>query len=77
LCRALIAANGGRDAALAQAIGSDWKTTISLIIYSAAIVLAFFVPIVACGLYAMVAVLWFIPDRRIEKFMVQNKMSEV
>jgi hypothetical protein len=36
------------------------------VIYAAAIALAFFVPIVSCALYAAVAALWFVPDRRIE-----------
>ena len=77
LSRALIACNGGRDGDLARALGGDWKSAISPLIYLSAIVLAFFMPILACGLYAVVAALWFIPDRRIEKHMVQNKMSEV
>ena len=75
LSRALIACNGGPDAALARALGGDWKAKISPVIYLSAIVLAFFVPIVACGLYALVAAIWFIPDRRIEKHMLQNKVS--
>ena len=76
LSRALIAANGGREGALARAIGGDWKAAVSPPIYLAAIVLAFFVPIVACGLYAVVAAIWFIPDRRIEKHMLKTHVSE-
>ena len=69
LRRVLIGANGGETSDLAQAIGGpwgDWKATISPILYVTAIALAFFVPIVSCVLYATVAVLWFVPDRRIE-----------
>ncbi len=64
----LIAANGGKDAALARALGrhGDWKAVISPIIYLSAIALAFFAPIVSCALYAVVAALWIVPDRRIE-----------
>ena len=69
LSRALIACNGGRDSALARALGGrwgDWKSIASPLIYLAAIVLAFFAPTMSCVLYAVVAALWFIPDRRIE-----------
>jgi uncharacterized membrane protein len=69
LSRGLIECNGGRESVLAQAIGGpwgDWKATVSPIVYLLAIVLAFFAPIVSCVLYALVAALWFIPDRRIE-----------
>ena len=67
LSRLLISANGGPDGTLARALGRDWKARISPLIYAAAIVLAFFVPIVSCVLYAAVAALWFVPDRRIEE----------
>ena len=69
LQRLLIAVNGGRNGKLARAIGGPWggwKEMVSPIIYLSAIALAFFVPIVSCALYALVAALWFIPDRRIE-----------
>jgi uncharacterized membrane protein len=69
LSRSLIECNGGMDSDLARAIGGrwgDWKATLSPVIYILAIALAFFVPIISCVLYAVVAVLWFIPDRRIE-----------
>lgn len=69
LARSLIACNGGKDSQLARAIGGrgDWKTTVSPILYVAGIVFAFFKPILSCVLYAVVAALWLIPDRRIEK----------
>ena len=70
LSRSLIACNGGRDGRLARAIlgrKGDWKTMISPILYVVGIVSALFVPIVSCVLYAVVAALWLIPDRRIEK----------
>ena len=70
LSRALMACNGGDESELAKAIGGrwgDWKAIVSPPIYLAAIVLAFFAPTVSCVLYAVVATLWFIPDRRIEK----------
>ena len=68
LQRFLIAVNGGADSTLAAALGGpgSWKETVSPILYLIAIVLAFFAPIVSCVLYASVAALWFVPDRRIE-----------
>jgi uncharacterized membrane protein len=70
LQRKLIAADGGRkESALADAVGGpsgNWKEKLSPVLYLAAIALAFFAPIVSCALYAVVAALWFIPDRRIE-----------
>jgi TMEM175 potassium channel family protein len=64
----LIRANGGRASALAIAVGGSahWKEAVPPVLYLAAIVLAFFAPIVSCALYALVAALWFVPDRRIE-----------
>jgi uncharacterized membrane protein len=63
--RALIAANG-RSSRLAAAIGSEAKGKLSLAIYLAAMPLAFLRPWIAIALYVVVALLWFVPDRRIE-----------
>lgn len=57
----------GEDSTLAIAIGRDTKGKISLVVYAAAILLAFINSWLACGLYALVAIMWFIPDRRIER----------
>jgi uncharacterized membrane protein len=65
LQRAIVARNG-HNSALAAAIGSDYKGWISLIIYIVAVPLAFAHPLIAIALYIVVAMLWFIPDRRIE-----------
>jgi TMEM175 potassium channel family protein len=66
LTRALIALHG-RDSVLASALGRDFKGKVSVVIYVAAIPLAFVSALLACGLYVLVAVMWLIPDRRIEK----------
>ena len=66
LLRSLIAANGGEQSALAGALRGDWKIIVSPIGYVTGVALAFFVPILSCVIYAAVAALWFIPDRRIE-----------
>lgn len=66
LLRALIAANGGGTSGLGEALKGDWKVVISPIGYVIGIALAFFAPILSCVIYAAVAALWFIPDRRLE-----------
>ncbi|HQV93834.1 MAG TPA: TMEM175 family protein [Anaerolineales bacterium] len=66
LVRAMIS-HHGKDSALAAAIGRDSKGIISLVGYTIAIIVAFYNPIISLGLYAAVAMHWFIPDRRIEK----------
>ena len=70
LSRALIA-HHGRDSTLALALGSDRKGIVSLLLYTVAIPLAFFSAPAAMGLYVLVAVVWFIPDRRIERVLAR------
>ncbi len=57
----------GAHSVLAHALGSDVKGKISPILYIAGIVLAFIEPWLSIGLYILVAVMWLVPDRRIEK----------
>jgi uncharacterized membrane protein len=64
--RAIIAADGP-SSPLTRAVGMDRKGTLSLIIYIAGIAVAFFAPRVAGLMYAGVVLMWFIPDRRIER----------
>jgi len=66
LARNLIAVEG-RDSALALAVGRDKKGLLSLLIYTIAIPVAFISAWLALALYVVVAVIWFIPDRRIEQ----------
>jgi uncharacterized membrane protein len=56
----------GRESPLAVAVGRDAKGLASIVIYAVAIPAAFVESRVACGLYVVVAVVWLIPDRRIE-----------
>jgi len=65
LVRALLAAPGNE--LLASALGSDFKGKISMVIYVTGIALAFVRPWLACAIYVLVAAMWLIPDRRIEK----------
>ena len=66
LTKVLIAAQPEGNTQLAEALGCDQKTIISLAIYAVSIGLAFFQPWIACAGYIIVAILWLIPDRRIE-----------
>jgi uncharacterized membrane protein len=65
LVRALLAARD--NALLAKALGSDFKGKISILIYVVAIPLAFVRAWLACAFYILVAIIWLVPDRRIEK----------
>jgi uncharacterized membrane protein len=56
----------GTDSLLKKAIGTDWKGKISPILYAVAIVAAAWSQWLAIGLYVLVALLWLVPDRRIE-----------
>jgi uncharacterized membrane protein len=56
----------GPQSVLANALGSDFKGKISIVLYVAGIALAFIIPWASIALYILVAVIWFIPDRRIE-----------
>ncbi len=62
----IIIASQGPTSKLAAAVGNDFKGWLSLGAYAAAIALAFFQPWAAQGIYVLVALMWFIPDRRIE-----------
>jgi uncharacterized membrane protein len=66
LARSLLSIHA-RDSMLAIALGADFKGKISMVIYLVAIPLAFVKSWMACALYVLVAVIWLVPDRRIEK----------
>lgn len=57
----------GRDSEFTRALGSDRKGKGSVIIYAIGIALCFLHPLIGFFLYVLVAVIWFIPDRRFEK----------
>lgn len=57
----------GKESTLARALGRDYKGKTSLALYGAAIPLAFFNPRISMAIYVIVACIWLIPDRRIEK----------
>jgi uncharacterized membrane protein len=71
LQQCIVAANGAQSV-LARAIGSDRKGKLSPLAYLAAIPLAFVNPWLSCALYVAVALIWLVPDRRIERRLVAD-----
>jgi uncharacterized membrane protein len=67
LLERVLIAHHGKDSPLARAMGKDYKGLTSLFIYTVAIGLAFVNVWASCALYVLVAVMWFIPDPRIER----------
>jgi len=70
LVRALLS-HHGPNSVLATALGGDFKGKVSMLIYLAAIPLALLRWWLACALYILVAMMWLVPDRRIEKTLVE------
>jgi uncharacterized membrane protein len=66
LVRALIAANG-TDSKLAAAIGNDMKGKISPVLFGVAVPVSLLVPFAGLAIYILVALIWVVPDRRIER----------
>jgi uncharacterized membrane protein len=71
LQRAIIAEQGP-GSLLAEAVGCDWKGKLSPVLYFVAIPLAFVSPWIANAIYVFVALLWIIPDHRIERILAQR-----
>jgi uncharacterized membrane protein len=68
----ILIAQHGRESTLARAVGSDAKGKLSLLIYAIAIPLALQAPGIACLLYGLVAVMWLIPDPRMERAVMEK-----
>ena len=68
--RALIVGEGSHSK-LAAAVGRDRKGKVSLLLYAAGTVAAFFLPLLAVLFYVVVAAIWLIPDRRIERSLAE------
>jgi uncharacterized membrane protein len=75
LKNALIRTNG-RDSELAIAVGRDRKGTISALVYAAAIASSFVHAWIAEGLYVLVAMMWLVPDPRIERTMAAKQATQ-
>ena len=63
----------GKESVLKQALGADWKGKLSSLCYLAGIGLAFVAPVLSYVLYALVAAMWIVPDRRVERFLKEWK----
>lgn len=74
LSRTLIA-HHGKDSALATVIGKDYKGMISVVLYASAIALVLLTPWLSVALYIVVAIIWLIPDRRIECAIADGKLT--
>ena len=62
----------GRDSVLGKAVGRDWKGKLSLVLYSAAIIVSFWNEWIAQAMYVTVAIIWLVPDTRIEHAAARN-----
>jgi uncharacterized membrane protein len=67
-----LVAHHGAASTLAVALGGDFKGRISIVIYAIAIAVAFVAPLISCALYAFVAMMWLIPDRRFERVLLEH-----
>ena len=71
--QSLIIASQGEDSLLRRAVGGDWKGKLSPALYLLGIGLSFVLEWLALAIYAAVAVIWFVPDRRIERLLVRKE----
>jgi len=73
ILQGVIIASQGDNSLLAKAIGSDAKGKLSLLLYAIAIPTAFLEQWIAGALYVFVALMWLVPDRRIERALGETK----
>ena len=66
----------GPDCTLARAVGADWKGKLSPVAYVAAIPLAFVSPWLSCAIFLAIAILWLVPDRRIERIFAEGEKDK-
>lgn len=69
----VIVANEGENSLIKKAIGKGYKGKLSIILYTLGIIFSFYIRWVSGAIYILVALMWFIPDRRIEKVLAENK----
>jgi uncharacterized membrane protein len=70
-----IIAAEGEQSALKRAVGADWKGKSSLVLYLIAIVSCLWVPAVAEAIYVLVAIMWMVPDQRIERMLTEHRAA--
>ena len=68
-----IIASQGEDSILKKAIGNDWKGKLSPVLYVSAVFLAFVSQWIAVTIYVLVAIMWIVPDKRIERVLTSNE----
>jgi uncharacterized membrane protein len=66
----------GKDSSLAKAYGYGFKEMMSIFLYALAIPLAFYHSFISYTLYIIVALMWLVPDRRIEHYVNQNQQND-
>ena len=67
-----ILAHHGKDSRVATALGRDFKGKVSVLLYVVAVPMAFINRWVACAIYVLVALVWFVPDKRIERRLAKD-----
>ena len=67
ILQTVIVADHGRDSKLAREIGKDWKGKLSIASYATGTAVAFWHGWISCCIYALMALMWLIPDRRLEQ----------
>jgi uncharacterized membrane protein len=70
----LIIASQGPDSILKKAVGGDWKGKLSPVLYAVAIFMAFSSRWISLAIYVLVALIWLVPDRRIEHALAAHEM---
>lgn len=73
--RALVS-HHGKDSLIAKALGKDWKGKLSMLIYATAIGASFLYSEIGLILYFVVAIIWLLPDTRIEKLLISESQKE-
>lgn len=66
----------GNDSILSKAVGHDFKGKISPVLYLVGIVSTYFNSWIGCALYVLVAIIWLVPDRRVEKALVESETDQ-
>jgi uncharacterized membrane protein len=66
ILQTVIVADHGRDSKMARALGEDWKGKLSMALYAAGAALAFWHAWISPCIYMFVALIWLVPDKRLE-----------
>jgi uncharacterized membrane protein len=73
ILQATIVASDGPDSVLRKALGRDWKGKASMVLYASGIAISFWMPGLSQAIYVVVALMWLIPDKRIERAMASKE----